>query len=286
MTATSARTNSSKAKNVAGKSRVTLAKTASSGIKHQVILPKSLTIISSSSSSVSSVIQSSSPRHLQKNGTVMANAGVGFAQPLSAASPITMNTASHSGRVSKRNGVWYLGGNHVVKLLTSVDGDLDHAVLAKLTAVPTVIGELALSVESLVSDDITVGGFENDLLAKITSNTLNAKRGIMAAAAASATNLTAHAVPQPLLAGGGLNTNSVQPAPQVAGSMANETGSSLSGQVGEGQVPNPLLANYAPVPNPLAIRITPPASPHTSALEQQGPTVAKTGGEMPMIQAR
>lgn len=289
MTATSARTNSSKAKNVAGKSKVTLAKTASSGIKHQVILPKSSAVIASSSSSVSSVIQSSSPRHLQKNGTVKANAGVGVAQQLSAASPITMKPASRSGRVSKRNGVWYLGGNHVVKLLTSVDGDLDHAVLAKLTAVPTVIGELALSVESLVSDDITVGGFENDLLAKITSNTLTAKRGIMAAAAASAaaTNLTAHAVPQPLLAGGGLNTNSVQPAPQVPGSMANETGSSSpSGQVGEGQVPNPLLANYAPVPNPLAIRITPPASPHTSALEQQAPTVAKTRGEMPMIQAR
>ena len=73
-----------------------------------------------------------------------------------------------------------------MKLLTSVDGDLDHAVLSKLAHVPTVIGELALSVESLVSDDITVGGFENDLLAKIASNTLTAKRDLMAHVAAVA----------------------------------------------------------------------------------------------------
>jgi hypothetical protein len=287
MTATSARINSSKAKKVTGTSKVTIAKTASSGIKHQVIIPQSSTVVASSSSTISSAIQSSSPMHLQNYGNVEVNAS-DIAQPLSSDSPTTMETTSRSGKVSKRHGVWYLGGNHVVRLLTSVDGDLDHAVLSKLAAVPTVIGELALSVESLVSDDITVGGFENDLLAKITSNTLTAKRGIMAAAAASAAanNLTAYAIPQPLLAGGAQNTYSVQPAPQVAGSMANETGSSHSAQVGEGQVPNPLLANYQPVPNPLAIRITPPVSPHTNALEQQATTVANTREEMPMIQAR
>ena len=69
----------------------------------------------------------------------------------------------------------YLGGNHTIKLLFSVDGDLDPKILCKLSAVPTVVGELALSVESLVSHDLTVGGFENDVLAKIASNTLVAK---------------------------------------------------------------------------------------------------------------
>ena len=70
---------------------------------------------------------------------------------------------------------WYLGGNHTIKLLFSVDGDLDPKTLDLVSSVPTVVGELALSVESLVSHDITVGGFENDVLAKITSNTLVAK---------------------------------------------------------------------------------------------------------------
>eukprot|EP00534_Pseudo-nitzschia_fraudulenta_P007375 CAMPEP_0201194978 /NCGR_PEP_ID=MMETSP0851-20130426/149946_1 /ASSEMBLY_ACC=CAM_ASM_000631 /TAXON_ID=183588 /ORGANISM="Pseudo-nitzschia fraudulenta, Strain WWA7" /LENGTH=214 /DNA_ID=CAMNT_0047481709 /DNA_START=605 /DNA_END=1249 /DNA_ORIENTATION=+ len=207
-------------------------------------------------------------------------------QPSSSASTATMKAASRTGKVSKRNGVWYLGGNHVVKLLTSVDGDLDHSVLSKLAAVPTVIGELALSVESLVSDDITVGGFENDLLAKIASNTLTAKRGIMAAAAATAAAAAATSVPQPLAH----NRTAVQPTPQVVSASANATITSPPAPVGEGQVPNPLLGNYQPVPNPLAIRITPPASPHTSVVEEQrtttGPKTKTMRAEMPMIQAR
>lgn len=73
--------------------------------------------------------------------------------------------------------IWYLGGNQTVKLLTSVEGDLDHHVLAKIAAVPSVVGDLALSVESLVSDDVTVGGFESDLLARIAANTLASKQG-------------------------------------------------------------------------------------------------------------
>lgn len=270
MTATGARINSSKTKKVMGTSKTTIPKTASSGIKHQVILPKRSTVIASSSST--SAVRTSSPRHLQSNRNFTVNQGVG-AQPRSATATTTMKTSSR--RVSKRNGVWYLGGNHVVKLLTSVDGDLDHSVLAKLAAVPTVVGELALSVESLVSDDITVGGFESDLLAKITSNTLTAKRGIMAAASAAGATPT----PQAGSTGVAQKMNSVQPT------LTNESNAAPPAQVGEGQVPNPLLANYQPVPNPLAIRITPPASPHANATQQPASNV-KTKTEMPMIQAR
>ena len=129
--------------------------------------------------------------------------------------------------------IWYLGGNHLVKLLTSVDGDLDQQVLSKVAAVPSVVGELALSVECLVSDDFTVGGFEDSLLAKIASNTLAAKR-----ASGSQPDSPAAVVPQ-------------APGEQV---KAQEQSSSQPQPV-----PNP-LASYKPVPNPLA-RITPPASP-------------------------
>jgi len=129
--------------------------------------------------------------------------------------------------------IWYLGGNHVVKLLTSVDGDLDPLVLAKLEAVPSVVGELALSVESLVSDDFTVGGFESDLLAKIAANTLAAKR---------ASSLTLAPKASPLV------HVQHQPAPAVR---------QVHGEAHS--VPNPLAPRH-PVPNPLA-RITPPGSP-------------------------
>lgn len=278
MTATGTQPNSIKAKKAMGTSKITIAKTASSGIKHQVILPKTSTVVASSSS-ISNAMQSPPAGHLQDNASFAANAGV-VTQPSSSTSTTAMKTTSRSGRVSKRNGVWYLGGNHVVKLLTSVDGDLDHSVLSKLAAVPTVIGELALSVESLVSDDITVGGFENDLLAQITFNTLTAKRGIMAAAAASVSATSS--IQQPLSTGGGVDQNNAQPVLQVASAMTN---SAPPAQVGDGQVPNPLLANYQPVPNPLAIRITPPASPHTDVTEQ-ATNVAKTRAEIPMIQAR
>lgn len=259
-----ARTNQPKVKKATVMSKHTIPKTASSGIKHQVILPKSSTVIASASSS---------PRQVKANGNYTVNSGA------VAQSTISIKTAPRPGRVSKRNGVWYLGGNHVVKLLTSVDGDLDHSVLAKLAAVPTVVGELALSVESLVSDDITVGGFEKDLLAKITSNTLTAKRGIRSAAAPA----SAQPVPAPIVQ----NRSNAQPAAQATTPAATETNTALPAQVGEGQVPNPLLANYQPVPNPLAIRITPPASPHTAATDQhKSANAPKTRSEMPMIQAR
>ena len=284
MTATSTRPNPIKAKKPMGSPKITIPKTASSGIKHQVILPKTSTVIASSSS-IPNAKGSSSPRSMRTNGNSAASAGVA-AQPKNSVSTTTMKTVPRPGRVSKRNGVWYLGGNHVVKLLTSVDGDLDHSVLAKLAAVPTVIGELALSVESLVSDDVTVGGFESDLLAKITSNTLTAKRGIMAAQAASVTPSARNL--QQVPSGGAKSQSNVQRAPPVptAVSSGSNTAPVPPAPVGDGQVPNPLLANYQPVPNPLAIRITPPASPHTNVTEQPATNVTKTRDDVPMIQAR
>lgn len=259
MAGTGARTMPSKAKKGKGTSKRTAPKTAASGIKHQVIMPKHATAIASSKAKA---------KHSRKatSGAVAPSSTI-----------VKMKTVSRPGRVSKRNGVWYLGGNHVVKLLTSVDGDLDHAVLAKLEAVPTVVGELALSVESLVSDDSTVGGFEKDILAKITSNTLTAKRGVEAAAnpAATPTPLTA-----PITVDQGTkNDPSTTKVADTAPSPA---------PAGEGQVPNPLLGNYQPVPNPLAIRITPPASPHANSAEQKPAAipVSKMRTDPPMIQAR
>ena len=136
---------------------------------------------------------------------------------------------------------WYLGGNHATKLLLSVDGDLDPKALCKLTAVPTNVGELALSVESLVTDDDAVGGFENDLLAKITSNTLAAKQAskLEASQANEAVNMSAKLSPQLTL-----------------------------------NVPTPLVgsSSYKPVPNPLAASITPPDSPVSSARSKKRKT--------------
>ena len=136
---------------------------------------------------------------------------------------------------------WYLGGNHATKLLLSVDGDLDPKALCKLTAVPTNVGELALSVESLVTDDDAVGGFENDLLAKITSNTLAAKQAskLEASQANEAENMSADLSPQLTL-----------------------------------NVPTPLVgsSSYKPVPNPLAASITPPDSPVSSARSKKRKT--------------
>ena len=248
----------------------------SGGIKHQVILPKTLvpspmfsTVVASSSSTVSSVNNNPTmiavPTPLQQinsgdnftttNHTTTSSSSSSFPSVID--NTTTYNNNNHNTNIK----VWYLGGNHVVKLLTSVDGDLDHAVLSKLAHVPTVIGELALSVESLVSDDITVGGFENDLLAKIASNTLTAKRDLMAQVAAVAQ-----------AAADGIDNN-VAPSSSVVNNSNNDTTSTATVAMNappavlaiSGQVPNPLLANYQPVPNPLAapliVRITPPASP-------------------------
>ena len=266
MTAATNRDNSVKVKKASSTTKVAGPKTASSGIMHQVIMPKALPTAPPMS-------QPSKPISLPANRTV--------------ATVTTTHRSNYAkktnGRVSKRNGVWYLGGNHVVKLLTSVDGDLDHSILSKLAAVPTVVGELALSVESLVSDDITVGGFENDLLAKIASNTLTAKREIMAAKAAAAPKATPICTtPTPL------GSASMGAAAAASTHKKNKRAPSS----GSEQVPNPLLANYQPVPNPLAIRITPPASPHTSAATEQSsagsPKTTKTlqTKGLPLIHAR
>jgi hypothetical protein len=168
---------------------------------------------------------------------------------------------------SKISTVWYLGGNHIIKLLTSVDGDLDPSVLEKLASVPSVVGELALSVESLVSDDATVGGFENDLLAKIASNTLTGKRGSLAEAAAAAVVAAPPAAPQ-LVSRSSSTTSNSSMASSASTNLPQQQESSIQQESQPdalpplvGNVPNPLLADYKPVPNPLA-RITPPASPN------------------------
>jgi hypothetical protein len=143
-----------------------------------------------------------------------------------------------------------------------VEGDLDHDMLSKLAAVPSVIGELALSVESLVSDDVTVGGFESDVLAKIAANTLNARKRPSADADAAAVTAVSPSIPSS-------NSTPVKTAEEVSTSTTTtaEPGPTMPKVVSTGSVPNPLLDHsYDPVPNPLA-RITPPASPTPSAGE-------------------
>eukprot|EP00539_Tryblionella_compressa_P013684 CAMPEP_0178822204 /NCGR_PEP_ID=MMETSP0746-20121128/4471_1 /TAXON_ID=913974 /ORGANISM="Nitzschia punctata, Strain CCMP561" /LENGTH=224 /DNA_ID=CAMNT_0020483701 /DNA_START=153 /DNA_END=827 /DNA_ORIENTATION=+ len=202
-----------------------------------------------------------------------------------AASGVSATTMAAPSAASSIKTVWYLGGNHIVKLLTSVDGDLDPNVLSKLEAVPSVVGELALSVESLVSDDITVGGFESDLLAKIASNTLSAKRGSLSSRT-SETQLASTAV--------SATTQPANPPPQPE--LPSETGTPATPSAG-GSVPNPLQEVYEPVPNPL-VRITPPGSPNPaspgkrkagSAVEDASDEVGKPNKVMrrtEMIEAR
>jgi hypothetical protein len=246
----------------------------SGGIKHQVILPKTLvpspifsTVVASSSSSMPSLnnnprmIAVPTPLQQINSGDISTTTNHTATSSSSSFPSIIDNTTTYNNNNHNTNiKVWYLGGNHVVKLLTSVDGDLDHAVLSKLAHVPTVIGELALSVESLVSDDITVGGFENDLLAKIASNTLTAKRDLMAHVAAVAQ-----------AAADGIDNIASSSSSSVVNNNndTNKTTVAMNASPAvpaiSGQVPNPLLTNYQPVPNPLAapliVRITPPASP-------------------------
>lgn len=238
-------------------SKITISTSAGGGIKHQrVILPKT---------SSNMGIASSSSVMLSKN-YLTSTRPMPMPQPLQSSDSFaaTNNSIDNMTYANNKNGkVWYLGGNHVVKLLTSVDGDLDHDVLSKLAAVPTVIGELALSVESLVSDDITVGGFENDILAKIASNTLTAKRGLMVAVAANGFN-NKNNTAAPVSSSLPVLTNTTTQAVVNTANTSNAaalTKKSVPVPAIAGQVPNPLLANYQPVPNPLAIRITPPASP-------------------------
>lgn len=160
--------------------------------------------------------------------------------------PLRPNTVKPSGLKA----VWFLGGNHVVKLLTSVEGDFDEQVLSKLAEVSRDVGELALSVESLVSDDVTVGGFEDDLLAKIAKNTITARRASRESTSAVETS-------------NGVAQNPSSPLPGVSSTPGFS-----------GSVPNP-LSSYESIPNPLA-RITPPASPiHTTESDNQASSKRK-----------
>lgn len=183
-----------------------------------------------------------------------------------------------------------------------MDGDLDHAVLANIADVPSVVGDLALSVESLVSDDFTVGGFETDLLAKIAANTLAAKRASVIPPGPP--------LPQPALSDLTLSVpdshRELNDRPQVHHPLLlpedpmtmtittmtsdddNDDDNEHHYQEQQQQtifdsVPNP-LADYQPVPNPLA-RITPPPSPLIT-IDNKPTEVAIPPTAAQMIQAR
>ena len=194
--------------------------------------------------------------------------------------------------------VWYLGGNQLAKLLSSVDGDLDPILLATIAEVPSAIGDLALSVESLVSDDLfTVGGFETDLLARIASNTLAAKQQHIIMTAHQPVSPT---LPSPSQAAKPCTTTPTtlspktkkefrtltlaDPVPPTATSSVHvdsstATTSTATTTTTSTSVPNPLVY-YDPVPNPLA-RITPPASPLPTSVSTSAattPTSSSTTG--------
>jgi len=215
-----------------GKGKITVVATTGKPTKPRTVTPRSST--TKASKKANGKPKTQKPRAVNKQSENIVQQ-----PPQPPAAPIAPRpcTAKASGSSALR-AVWYLGGNHVVKLLTSVDGDLDHKVLSKVAAVPSVVGELALSVEALVSDDFTVGDFEDDMLAKIAANTLEAKR-------ASSTKESVPA-PAPVVTKVATPVPVTVEAPRVTISE-NST------------VPNP-LASYKPVPNPLA-RITPPGSP-------------------------
>jgi hypothetical protein len=161
--------------------------------------------------------------------------------------------------------VWYLGGNQLAKLLTSVEGDLDPILLATIAEVPSVVGDLALSVESLVSDDLaTIGGFETDLLAQIASNTLASRHSQKQ----TMTVLSPFSPPQSSPSRATTPTDSSSSSNKAQPTLTFDESSTLfetdpiatpAATVASPLVLNP-LAHYDPVPNPLA-RITPPASP-------------------------
>jgi hypothetical protein len=201
----------------------------------QTVIRSSLNQESQSSPLVIANSQPGDPLNIDIEAPKMAQQQYPHQNKTLTAAPIAPrpSPSTSTAEPSPLKAIWYLGGNHIIKLLTSVDGDFDHQVLSMLASVPAVVGELALSVEALVSDDFTVGGFEDDLLAKIASNTLAAKRASMPLP-----------VPEPVA--------QVEAPPQPIEAPMPECSQPSS-------VPNP-LASYKPVPNPLA-RITPPGSP-------------------------
>ncbi|KAL3935958.1 MAG: hypothetical protein SGBAC_008627 [Bacillariaceae sp.] len=149
---------------------------------------------------------------------------------------------------------WYLGGTHDVKLLTSVDGDFDAAVLNRLTAVPKDVGEIALSVECMVSHDNIVGDFESDVLAQIATNTLVPRQSSVVV---SPSNKRAKTT---LTRKHSLQAQGPEPIPEEPSQSAIKPQRSPSME--SFSVPNPLAdSTYTPVPNPLAFAVTPPDSP-------------------------
>jgi len=254
---------------------------SSGGIAHTVKTPsKKGTKITAPLSKYSGI--KLSPRKIQgvkSQVKPLQTRNVSQVQPMKPPQPVAPQTVSRPTR-----NVWYLGGNHLVKLLTSVEGDLDPSLLSNLGEVPAVVGELALSVESLVSDDFTIGGFESDLLAKIASNTMSAKKG---KAPNQANRVTAAPVAPEVSVETLASTRAVSAAPKTVPKKAVTKPIPTSRKAA---VPNPLSNNYKPVPNPLAF-ITPASSSSAKGQQpgaklQSGANQVQADASMPMIQAR
>lgn len=193
---------------------------------------------------------------------------------------------------------WYLGGNVASKLLTSVDGDLDSGLLSKLEQVPKPIGELALSVESLVSDDLTSGGFEHDILEKIASNIVIPKPNAatipfpsLATTTTTTTASTKKVAPKRKRASAA--SAAKKSKKRATGSKAKNSLSATTHQAMKAtptppltttfvtSVPNPLAGiEYEPVPNPLApsTEVTPPPSP--SVISHQAASSTAEGSKV------
>lgn len=175
---------------------------------------------------------------------------------------VTFNLPAQLAKPQMIPSSWYLGGRHDVKLLTSVDGDLDPALLGKLTSVPKDVGEIALSVESLVSHDFIVGDFESDLLAKITTN--------LHLPSATTTPIPNGATQTQI------STPITEAPPQITRSPSIEESFS---------VPNPFAndPNYKPVPNPLAdTMISTPDSSPTVTISPSASPVSVTSVPIPV----
>lgn len=164
------------------------------GVKHQVHVHLGSKKTASSSSAIKR--QSKLNHRRRRPGSLYPSPCLSYQHPSDVRVRFCDNTLTQSLPLHNHNHTaaagdkkWYLGGDFdYVKLVSSVEGDLDPILLSKLTAVPSGIGELALSVEAWVSNDdinnatsIVSGGvcgeddgFDTDLLEKIANNTITA----------------------------------------------------------------------------------------------------------------
>lgn len=164
------------------------------GVKHQVHVHLGSKKTASSASAIKR--QSKLNHRRRRPGSLYPSPCLSYQHPSDVRVRFCDNTITQSLPLHNHNHTaaagdkkWYLGGDFdYVKLVSSVEGDLDPILLSKLTAVPSGIGELALSVEAWVSNDdinnatsIVSGGvcgeddgFDTDLLEKIANNTIKA----------------------------------------------------------------------------------------------------------------